>query len=159
MANKGVRKRQAGMQTAMDIVYFIMHMVLNVVFYAFIIFLIYRACIFVYDFTYQVFGDTTVDAAPGKNVEINIENGASTMDIASALEVNKVIQNRYSFYIRVKSMSYKIYAGKYILNTSMNYGEILDVITDFKNAIEEPTPTPAPTETPEAVPEAENNGN
>ncbi len=148
MAGRGVRKRQAGMQTALDIVYFIMHMVLNVVFYAVVIFLIYRACIFVYDFTYQVFGDTTVDPAPGKNVSIVIENGASTMDIASALEVNKVIKNRYSFYIRVKSMSYKILAGKYILNTSMNYGEILDTITDYKNAIEEPTPTPAPSVAP-----------
>ena len=78
-----------------------------------------------------------MDAEPGINVEIVIKEGASTMEVASALEMQRVIPNRYSFYLKVQLMKHKILAGKYILNTAMTYDEILDQITNYANAIVE----------------------
>ncbi len=132
------RGRQAGTMAALDMFSFVIHMILNVMFYIFVIFLIYRASIFVYDFCYQVFGDTVVEEAPGVNVEINIPEGTSTMELASKLEMNRLVKNRYSFYIKVKLLGYKILAGTYHLNTSMTYDQIISTITNYANAIEPP---------------------
>lgn len=119
----------------MDIVGFILHLLLNIIFYAIVIFAIYKVGTMAKDFCFQVFGDETMDAPPGINVEITIKEGASTMEVASALEMNRVIPNRYSFYLKVQLMDYKILAGTYILNTSMTYDEILGQITNYANAI------------------------
>ena len=61
-------------------------------------------------------------------MEIVIDDGASTMEVAAALEQYRLIPNRYSFYLKVQLMGYKIMAGTYILNTAMTYDEILDQI-------------------------------
>jgi cell division protein YceG involved in septum cleavage len=58
------------------------------------------------------------------------------MEVASSLEMNRVIPNRYTFFLKVQLMNYKILAGTYILNTAMTYDEILDQITNYANAIE-----------------------
>ncbi|MCQ2538700.1 MAG: hypothetical protein MJ124_09895, partial [Lachnospiraceae bacterium] len=106
-----LRKRQAGANAALDAVWFVFYIVLNIVFYCCAAFLIYRASIFAYDFCYQVFGDVTVDQDEGRNAQITIKEGASTMELATTLEMNKIIVNRYSFYIKVKLMKPKIMAG------------------------------------------------
>ena len=130
-------QRSSASKIIMDISGFILHLLLNIIFYAVVIFAIYKAGTMARDFCFQVFGDTTMDAEPGINVEITIKEGASTMEIASALEMNRVIPNRYSFFLKVKLMDYKVLAGTYILNTSMTYDEILDQITNYANAIVE----------------------
>lgn len=130
-------QKESATKIVMDILGFILHLLLNIVFYAIVIFAIYKVGVTAKDFCFQVFGDTTMDAEPGINVEIEIKKGASTMEVAAALEMNRVIPNRYSFYLKVQLMNYKILAGKYILNTSMTYDEILEQITNAANAIKE----------------------
>lgn len=132
MGNTG---RQDNRKVAMDAVSFVLHLLLNILFYAIVIFVVYKAGSSARSFCFQVFGDGTMDAKPGINAEITIGEGASTMEIASALEMNRLIPNRYSFYLKVQLMGYRILAGTYILNTSMTYEEILDQITNYANAI------------------------
>lgn len=132
------RARQAGAKASLDMINFLLSSAWNIIFYALMIFIIYRACIFAYDFCYQVFGDAVVDKENGVNVEIVIPEGTSTMELASKLEMNRLVKNRYSFYIKIKLLGYNILAGKYHLNTSMTYDEIISTITNYKNAIEEP---------------------
>lgn len=129
-----------GTKAVIDVAGFILHLLLNVIFYAVVIFAIYKAGITAKEFCYQVFGTTTMDAAPGINAEIEIGEGASTMEVAAALEMNRLIPNRYSFYLKVKLMDYEILAGTYILNTSMTYDEILNQITDYSNSIVQKLP-------------------
>ena len=130
MAQKGNQK------IAMDMVGSILHLLLNILFYSIVIFIIYKVGVTAKDFCFQVFGDYTMDAAPGINAEITIPDGASKMEVAAALEMNRLIPNRYSFYLKVQLMGYKILAGTYILNTSMTYDEILDQITNYANAVQ-----------------------
>lgn len=136
----GVNTKQNGTKVAMDVVGFVLHLLLNILFYAIVIFAVYRTGMAAKDFCYQVFGDVTMDAKPGINAEITINEGASTMEVASKLEMNRLIPNRYSFYLKVQLMNYKILAGTYILNTSMTYEEILDQITNYANAIQTEEP-------------------
>lgn len=132
----GDNTKQNGTKVAMDIVSFVLHLLLNILFYAVVVFAIYRTGTAAKDFCYQVFGDVTMDAKPGINAEITINDGASTMEVASKLEMSRLIPNRYSFYLKVQLMNYKILAGTYILNTSMTYDQILDQITNYANSIE-----------------------
>ena len=128
-------QKNEGTKIVMDVAGFILHLLLNIIFYAVVIFAIYKVGITAKDFCYQVFGTYTMDAAPGINAEITIEDGASTMEVAAALEQYRLIPNRYSFYLKVQLMGQKILAGTYILNTAMTYDEILEQITNYSNSI------------------------
>lgn len=121
---------------AMDIIGTILHLLLNILFYTIVVFMVYKVGTTAKDFCFQVFGNYTMDAAPGINAEIVIPDGASTMEVAAALEMNRLIPNRYSFYLKVQLMEYKILAGTYILNTSMTYDEILAQITNYANSVQ-----------------------
>lgn len=125
---------------AIDIFSFILHLLLNVLFYAVVIFVIYKVGTTAKDFCYQVFGAYTMDAEPGINMEITIEDGASSMEVAAALEQYRLIPSRYSFYLKVQLMRHKILAGTYILNTAMTYDEILEQITNYANSIVQELP-------------------
>ena len=133
-------QKSEGAKIAIDIGGFILHLLLNIIFYAVVIFAIYKVGITAREFCYQVFGAYTMDAEPGINAEITIQDGASTMEVAAALEQYRLIPNRYSFYLKVQLMGYKILAGTYILNTSMTYDEILEQITNYSNSIVQELP-------------------
>jgi len=53
--------------------------------------------------------------------------------------MNKLVVNKTTFYLKVQLFEYKIMQGTFLLNTSMTYDEILDVITDLSNALPEET--------------------
>ena len=57
------------------------------------------------------------------------------MDIAGKLELNRVIVDKYSFYFKVKLQNKVIMPGTYIINSSMTYDEILDIITDYSKSV------------------------
>lgn len=113
----------------------VLNVCLNIMFYVIVVMLIVRVCQYAYDFSYQVFGSMPKDAEPGYNVEIQILKGESTMNIANKLETHKVIINKYSFYIKTKLKDYNIMPGTFVLSTSMDYDEILAVITDSTKSI------------------------
>lgn len=126
-------------KAALDIIGYFLGILLNLVFYAVVAFGLYFVATNVYEFSYQVFGDRVCEAAPGRDVEIRIEEGDSTMEIAENLYMNKIIVNKYTFYLKTRLFEYPIMYGTFRLNTSMTYDEVLDVISDLSNAIPEET--------------------
>ncbi|MCR5330355.1 MAG: endolytic transglycosylase MltG [Lachnospiraceae bacterium] len=122
-----------------------------IIFYVAVAYGIRRAANYSYDFAYQIFGDVAVEAAPGRDVKVTIMKGESTMNIASKLQDAKVIVNKYSFFVKLKLMElgkkdndpetskYDVMPGTYILNTSMSYNEVLDIISDYSKSIEQET--------------------
>lgn len=119
----------------------ILRVLLNTIFYIAVIWVVWTAGRYVYDFSYQLFGSVSVTSEPGTEIEFTIGKGEATMDIANRLEFNGLIVNKYSFYMKTKIKSYKIYPGTYVLNTSMDYNDILKVITDHSNSIVKETVT------------------
>ena len=116
---------------------------LNIIIYAVIIFFLIKAIHKTYDFAYRIFGDVSVEEEPGRTVKIQILKGESTMNVATKLETQKLIPDRYSFFIKVQlgnlgsgKDKYEIKGGTYELNTSMNYDEILNIITDAGKSLE-----------------------
>lgn len=91
-----------------------------------------------YDFTYAIFGFQVMEEEPGHDVEFTIIQGESTAEIAEQLELSRLVVSQQTFYIRAKLTTddtHPIMPGTYLLNTSMNYQEILDKITDSTNAL------------------------
>ncbi len=117
---------------------FVIHVLLNILFYVIVVMLIAKFSGVAYDFAYEVFGEVAAAEAGEtvKDVTITIKKGESTMSIASKLEMNRVIDNKYSFYLRAKLFQSNIKTGKYVVNASMTYGEILDVISNYKNSLD-----------------------
>ena len=113
----------------------VLGIILSVIFYVLVIIFISRFCRSVYDFGYQIFGNVSVTDAPGTDIDFTIKESESTMSVAAKLEYNKLVVNKYSFYIRAQLSASgegsPILPGTYELNTSMNYDEILSVITDY----------------------------
>lgn len=115
--------------TSLRIIKFILHLLFNVAFYLIIIYLAVRVGSVIYDTSYQVFGNEGTVESDGTDVYIKIDQGETTMNVASKLEQNKVIDNKYSFYIHAKLREYPIMPGIFTLNTSMDYDEIFTIIT------------------------------
>ncbi|MBO5483939.1 MAG: endolytic transglycosylase MltG [Lachnospiraceae bacterium] len=85
-----------------------------------------------YAFCYEIFGSVAVQEAPGREIAFQVEAADSIKSVSEKLEKKGLIVNRYSFMIRTKLMdSEKIILrpGIYLLNTSMDYGEIINQLT------------------------------
>ncbi|HCL03450.1 MAG TPA: hypothetical protein DHW61_13750 [Lachnoclostridium phytofermentans] len=122
-------------KVALKITSAVLRVFLNILFYIAIILVLIQAVKITYNFSYQLFGSVSVEAEPGIDTEFQIAKGESTMDVARKLEAGNIIVNKYSSYLKTKFKEYNIYPGTFILNTSMDYDEILDVITDYNNSI------------------------
>lgn len=122
-------KRSKKAKVALSITHSILHFLLNVLFYCIVVLIVIRACTFTYDFSYQLFGNVPASEAPGIERQVVISQGDSTMSIASKLELNKLIVNKYSFYVRAKLTNETIQPGIYNINSTMSYDQIFDIIT------------------------------
>lgn len=126
----------------------ILRVLLNIIFYILVVILIVSFSRKAYEFTYQLYGPVAVEAEPGRELIFQIKKGESTMDISSKLEHNRAVHDKYAFYVKVKLQDEVIMPGTYELNTSMTYGEIIEIITDYSaSIIQEDIPKEIPEET------------
>lgn len=114
---------------------FILRLLLNIIFAVTVVIFVIYGSQKAFDFTYQLYGPVTVEQEPGRDIPIQINKGESTMDIASKLELNRVIVDKNSFYFKTKLQNKLIMPGTYRLNSSMTYDEVLDVITDYSKSL------------------------
>ncbi len=124
-------EKRSGGTTALFVIRGILVFTLNLIFYAIVLFGTVEICKVTYSFANEVFGDVMAEAPPGTDLEFEIQEEDEPLTIAKNLEKNGLVSNAYSFYIRLKfslSDTNIVVAGKYKLNTSMTYKEILDVI-------------------------------
>jgi UPF0755 protein len=128
--------KSTSVKLTLKITSFIVRLLLNAVFYIVVVFLIINVSKSAYEFTYQLYGPGTVDEAPGREIVFAIKKGDSTMDIASKLELNHAVEDKYSFYVKTKLQELVVMPGTYVINSSMTYDEILDIITDYSKSIE-----------------------
>lgn len=106
----------------------VLQVFINIIVYTILILLIVRAGGQAYTFTYRLFGSVRMDTI-GMNVTLQITENDSEMNVASKLELNKVIPDKYSFYVKTKLSKAELQPGEFVVNTSMDYDEILEVLT------------------------------
>ncbi len=104
---------------------------IHVLIYAFVIFLVYRAAVFAYDYSYNVFGDPVVSKYDTQTQTVVVEDGDSAAQVADKLKDAGLIKYESAFVIRVRleEMGDKIMPGKFELSPSMSIEEILQKLT------------------------------
>lgn len=127
--------KSTSVKATLKITSFIIRLLMNIMFYVLVVFLIVSISREAFQFTYELYGPVAMDKEPGRDVLFQIKKGESSMDVASKLEVNRAIVNKYSFYVKTKLQGATIMAGTYEINSSMTYNEILDIITDYSKSI------------------------
>ena len=127
--------KSTAVKLTLKVTSFVVRLLLNIIFYIIIVILIINVSKKAFEFTYQIYGPDTVDAPPGRDIIIQIKKGDSNMDIAGKLEINRVIENKYSFFVKTKLQEFVIMPGTYVVNSSMTYDDILTVITDSSKSI------------------------
>ena len=104
-----------------------------------IIFLTMRASFVAFDFGYRVFTESAIDEAPGKNVEVTIEESMDGKDIGKVLLEKGLVRDANLFWLQYKLSAYadEIYPGTYMLNTSMTAKEMMVIMSTEPEVIEE----------------------
>ncbi len=139
------------MKLTLKVTSFILRMLMNVVFYILVIILIINVSKSAFGFAYQLYGPVAKDPAPGKDIVFQVKKGENKMDIASKLELYKVIDNKYSFYVKTEIQDFVVMPGTYVINSSMTYDQILTVITDYSQSIVKDEDSEAGSDTDEDV--------
>ncbi len=94
---------------------------------------VFSLCRFGYRFCYDIFGPVVLEAAPGSDRSFTVDEGDNMADVAKRLEDENIIANGRAFYIRTRFMDSEKTAlkpGNYTLNTSMDYEDIINELTD-----------------------------
>lgn len=100
---------------------------------ALIIFFVVRGSMFAYGFGYSIFMDeAAAPIAEGRDVEVTLLEGSTARDIGKQLETFGVIRDANIFYIQamLAGNSKDLKGGKYILNTSMQPSQIMQVLLE-----------------------------
>ena len=91
-----------------------------------------KCCQGSYHFCYEVFGSVSLEEEPGQNKDFLVKESDDMYRVAKRLYKEKLIKNPYSFYARTIMMDQneiKLRSGSYVLNTSMDYEEIINELT------------------------------
>lgn len=109
----------------------------RLIIYAIAILLLYEGATKGYEFGHEIFYASSMEGAPGRDMEITLEPGASVSSVGKRLEKQVLINNQYSFIIQAMVYEYEIQPGTYTLNTSMTSREILDMLSTVSTSEEE----------------------
>lgn len=112
---------------------------LRLIIYALVLLVIIRAASFAYNFGHDIFYASSVEEAPGRDIEVSIPEGISVKGTAKLLKSRGLITNELSFEIQSGFFDLEITPGDYILNTSQTSRQILELL-DKGAAAEESKP-------------------
>ncbi len=120
--------KNQGTKVVLSLTSTILHLMLTILFYIVVVIFIVNGSRLAYKYSYQIFGSVSVSEGSGKDYGLKISEGESTMNVATKLEQNGIILNRFTFYIRAKLTKQNILPGTYTVNSSMDYDGIFKVI-------------------------------
>lgn len=110
----------------------VLNISLKVVIYMVLIGILYFCGSRAYDFGKAVFSEEGVESAPGQDVSVTIPEGTTSKELAQILKKDGLIDNVYVFYIQAYLYECKPVAGDYLLNTSSNAEEIIEIVSTVK---------------------------
>ncbi len=101
----------------------------RLIIYALAILLLYEGVTRGFQFGYEIFYASSVEAAPGHDKGFTVESGETVRAVGKELEEEGLITSRYSFIVQALIYEYEIQPGEYVLNTSMTSRDILDELS------------------------------
>lgn len=111
------------------LIYHVILLVIEMLVVLLVLSVIASGCRMTYQFCYEAFGSVAVDKAPGRDIDFQVKESDTMFQVAKRLSEEGLVVNLYSFYARVFMMErgrIKLYPGSYLLNTAMDYDDIID---------------------------------
>lgn len=94
-----------------------------------ILILLVQAFYFAYHFSYDVFSNTSYNVNDNRDIAITIEPGTGSMEVASLLEKEGVVESKYVAFARAKITKATVMPGTYVLKPSMTLDEIYGILS------------------------------
>lgn len=116
----------------LQLVYHMLVWILEILLVFLVIVGIISCCQRSYRFCYEVFGSVPAAEEPGQNKDFQVNEEDTMFRVAARLKEENLIVGRYSFYVRATLMDQsqlQLRPGNYVLNTSMDYEEIINELT------------------------------
>ena len=95
-----------------------------------VVILIYHGAVTGFEFGISIFSSAAMTEAPGQDMIVIIEEGASAWDVGNLLEKKGLIQDEKIFFIQAILYKANLQAGTYTLNTSMTPEQILEILIE-----------------------------
>lgn len=104
--------------------------ILDLLLMVLVVFIILQLGTAAYHMGYRIFTESAVEAAPGRDVRVKVEEGMSAKELGMELEEKQLVEDHTLFYLQLKISAYanKIKPGLYTLNTSMNAEEMMQIM-------------------------------
>ncbi len=92
---------------------------------------VFKASTFCYELGYRIFSEEPIEAAPGNDVVVQIDEKDSAFDIGKMLEEKGLVRDSELYVAQYYLSAYvdKLLPGTYTLNTSMTTKEMLVVMS------------------------------
>lgn len=93
----------------------------------FVLYFIYEATLYAYNFGYRIFADRPCALEPGQDIEVTVTEGMSDKERAKKFEEVGLVADWKLFWVQTILSEYKddLQPGTYKLNNSMRSGELL----------------------------------
>lgn len=112
----------------------------NIIIYAVAIFVLIRVGTFVYDFSYEVFGEPVVSEYADEEIRIEIVSGDGGKSVAAKLKDAGLINNELAFMLKSRLTSANLMPGTYVLKANMSADDMITIMSDQANSVvEQPT--------------------
>ena len=95
---------------------------------ALLILLTFEGLRFCFDFGHAIFYQQPVEAAPGTDHVVTLQEDATMQSVAQHLKEEGLIRNETAFIIQGQLYQINLFPGEYTLNTSMTTKEILEAL-------------------------------
>jgi len=116
--------------TAKKIAISIIELSVRVIILALAVMAIRRACVWSYDFGFNIFAERSMSVTNGREVNVTVASGQSAMDIGKTLADKGLIKDPLLFYAQEMLSAYHgdLKPGHYVLNTSMTPTEMMEIM-------------------------------
>ena len=99
---------------------------IRVIIIAALVFILVKGVKYCYDFGHAIFYETSMEEAPGRDVEVVIPDDCDVKKAATILENKGLISNSLAFQVQAKAFELKVNPGKYTFNTSQSARAMLE---------------------------------
>ncbi len=101
---------------------------IRLIIYALVILILYEGITAGYQFGYEVFNPTSMTKGAGYEKTVVVKEDQSGFQVGRLLKEDGLIRNEYAFAVQVWLYEYEIRPGTYVLDTTMDPRDILDIL-------------------------------
>ncbi len=108
----------------------VINIAIKLVFYALVVVLLVVAARQSYAFGHSIFYAPAMEESPGRDVTVTLTGDESVREVGRILEEDGLIRDDVSFTIQALCYEYKVKAGEYVLNTSVDSKELIGILNE-----------------------------